>query len=293
MQNSTLLAVQTNKNQIEFYDLSTQEFIGFIPAYNSTFLTTFAFNSDNTSILIGHQDGSIYRFEIDTVFLEPNEIPPDWQVVPGSIADGYGNENLVTGFDDSFGNLDPNSLQVFKQNKNSIIPKIGLGFLQEPFLINLKISGEYRNVLLLNPVYFGGGIDLTCGFPRKDFPYTYTTNNSINAKPIIMGGNLFASVGVTFSPWLENLFLILGGKVGLSFYSLGFFPQGGYLITSPHIGFSTSVNIGASYKGFEFTLGVNYDTTNKFYPEILLGYQINLKTKEKTEKENIDAQEKL
>ena len=140
MQNSTLLAVQTNKNQIEFYDLSTQEFIGFIPAYNSTFLTTFAFNSDNTSILIGHQDGSIYRFEIDTVFLEPNEIPPDWQVVPGSIADGYGNENLVTGFDDSFGNLDPNSLQVFKQNKNSIIPKIGLGFLQEPFLINLKIN---------------------------------------------------------------------------------------------------------------------------------------------------------
>ena len=66
--------MQTNKNQIEFYDLSTQEFIGFIPAYNSTFLTTFAFNSDNTSILIGHQDGSIYRFEIDTVFLEPNEI---------------------------------------------------------------------------------------------------------------------------------------------------------------------------------------------------------------------------
>ena len=76
--------------------------------------------------------------------------------------------------------------------------------------------------------------------------------------------------------------MILGCKFGTNLSSLGYFPQNGYLITKPILAFATGIQLGASFKGFELDVSINYDATNKFYPEILFGYQIELKKKDKT-----------
>ena len=68
------MAIQTDENQIEIYDLDTKEYLGFIPSYNSSLLTTFAFSNDNKCVLLGYADGSIYKFDIDKVFLQPNHM---------------------------------------------------------------------------------------------------------------------------------------------------------------------------------------------------------------------------
>ena len=294
LQNSSKVAIQTDENQIEIYDLETKEYLGFIPSYNSSLLTTFAFSDDNKCVLLGYADGSIYKFDIDKVFLQPNQSTPDVQIVSsldvviqggnaygsGQATVGGSGNGFGTGSGDGF--LDPNAIRVFKQSNDSIIPKVGLGFLSSPFLINLNITGEYRNVTLISPVYFGGSLKFSCGFPRKDFPYTYLVNGIQQKNPYIFGVNIYGNIGIIISPWIQDLFLILGCKFGTNLSSLGYFPQNGYLITKPILAFATGIQLGASFKGFELDVSINYDATNKFYPEILFGYQIELKKKDKT-----------
>lgn len=41
MENSTYVAVQNEINQIEIYDLSSKKFVGYVPSYNTSLLTTF------------------------------------------------------------------------------------------------------------------------------------------------------------------------------------------------------------------------------------------------------------
>ena len=274
LQNSSLVAVQTTKNQIELYDLSAKEYLGYIPSYNSSLLTAFSFSAENDFLLLGYEDGSIYRIDAKKNFLKPGENPPEVKLLSES-------EMIVP----STGYFDSNSVYLLTQKDNVIVPKLGIGFLTHPFLINLSLKGEYKNFKLFSPIYIGGGMKLNCGFPRKDFPYHYIVNDEIQANPVILGGNIFVSSGFSFSPGKKDFFIYLGFNIGPCLYSLGYFPDQGYLITNPHIGFSAAIQLGGYFKGFDFNIEINYDTVNKFYPEIAVGYQIKLKGKEKTKDE--------
>jgi len=282
--------VQCINNQIEIYDLESKEFIGYIPSYNDSLLTTFAFSADNNNILLGHNDGSIYRFNVEKVFLQPTELPPNYKVIPASdlvLNDGQG---VGTGFGngDGFGDGEHSSLnimRIYNNNKNTLTPKIGLGILSFPFFLNISAGAEYKNATILAPFYFGGGVDFNIGLPDKDFPYKYSENNIIQANPIILGGKIYGSIGITFTPWFQDLLISFGLNIGGNISCLGYFPDNGYLITPPLLGVAAKLQAGAIIKGFEVCFAVNYDGTNKFYPEITMGYQIKLKQRTKEQNE--------
>ncbi len=293
LKNNSLVAIQNDKNQIELYNLETKEYEGYIPSYSSSLLTAYAFNNDYTYILLGYDDGSIYRLDIHKVFLEPNQAPADIKVFSGNslpidsetqtLQDGQGSQDNAK----IVGLYEPNALKVYKQNNNVIVPKISLGFLNAPFLLNPSLGVEYRNSKLFSPAYLGGGLDIFTGFPRKNFPFTYMIGEEVQPNPIIMGGKVYGTIGIIFSPWRGEFYVVTGLELGLEILSLGYFPKGGYLITNPHLGFATSVLLGGFYKNFQFALAINYDTINKFYSEMSVGYQINLKEKEKKKDEEI------
>ena len=74
-------------------------------------------------------------------------------------------------------------------------------------------------------------------------------------------------------------------NIGGNISCLGYFPDNGYLITPPLLGVAAKLQAGAIIKGFEVCFAVNYDGTNKFYPEITMGYQIKLKQRTKEQNE--------
>jgi hypothetical protein len=182
--------------------------------------------------------------------------------------------------------IESSSFKIFTEKNNLIIPKVGIGFLSAPFLLNLDIDIEYRNFSLASPLYIGGGLEIDCGLPRKNFPFKYVVDNKTQANPILLGGKIYVSSGFAFKPGLNNLNLFLGFNIGTCIYSLGYFPEKGYLITKPIFGLSANIQIGAFIKNFEITTVINYDTINKFFPEIYFGYQFNLKKKKINEKVN-------
>ena len=297
MKDGSMISVQNDKNQLELYNIDTHEYVGYIPSYSSAHLTAYAFNNDNTFILLGYDDGSIYRLDVAKVFLEPNQVPNDIKVLTGKnlpidteIQDLQDGQNGQSGQGTQenakiVGLYESNALKFYKQNKNVILPKISLGFLSNPFLLNPAVGVEYRNSKLISPGFFGGGLEVSCGLPRKNFPFTYMIGDEVQPNPIILGGKVYGTMGIIFSPWRGEFYVVTGLELGLGIYSLGYFPRGGYLITNPHLGFSTAIQLGGFYKNFQFTFAINYDTVNKFYTDLSVGYQINIKEKEKKEDE--------
>ncbi|MBP5284136.1 MAG: hypothetical protein J6Y93_05670 [Treponema sp.] len=71
------LIVLTEDNRLRIFDMQTFENAGYIPAYNLSQVTSFAFNSNGSQVLVGHADGSVYRLNVDEVFLFPDQEPPE------------------------------------------------------------------------------------------------------------------------------------------------------------------------------------------------------------------------
>lgn len=70
------IAIVTENDEIELYDLSKEKWLGYIPSCDFSALTDFEFNPDNSRILIGYESGSIFEFSVKDVLLSPGEKPP-------------------------------------------------------------------------------------------------------------------------------------------------------------------------------------------------------------------------
>ncbi|MDE7392528.1 MAG: hypothetical protein K2M90_08750, partial [Treponemataceae bacterium] len=55
------LIVLTDDGLLEFYSLESGRLLGYIPPFNDSPLISFAFSSDYSQVLTGHQDGSVYK----------------------------------------------------------------------------------------------------------------------------------------------------------------------------------------------------------------------------------------
>lgn len=71
------LIILTDDGIFEYYAVEDGSFLGFIPPYNTSKLISFAFSSDYSQVLTGHEDGSVYKLHAEDVLLEPDEPVPE------------------------------------------------------------------------------------------------------------------------------------------------------------------------------------------------------------------------
>lgn len=69
---NTLITL-TEDDMFEFYDVDTGKLRGHIPSFSNSPLKSFAFNSDYTQLLTGHEDGSVYKLNVTDNLLKRGE----------------------------------------------------------------------------------------------------------------------------------------------------------------------------------------------------------------------------
>ncbi|MCR4953178.1 MAG: WD40 repeat domain-containing protein [Treponema sp.] len=73
-----LIVLATN-NMFYFYNIETAKLEKYVPAFNKTPLTAYAFTNSNKKLLIGHEDGTIYVIRMEDFLLNPGEKPPKYR----------------------------------------------------------------------------------------------------------------------------------------------------------------------------------------------------------------------
>lgn len=74
----SLIVLATN-NMFYFYNIETAKLEKYIPAFNKSPLTSYAFSNSNKKLLIGHDDGTIYVIRTEDFLLNPGEKPPAYK----------------------------------------------------------------------------------------------------------------------------------------------------------------------------------------------------------------------
>lgn len=297
---TNIVAVLTSKNNIELYNLEDYSYYGYIPPYNITPITSYAFNSDSSLLLIGHEDGSIYKFVFDKVFLKPDEEPPAFRVVTAEELVAAGSSHIsAEGTDgaestsDSESNLEEienlQNQEVFNKSSdssfnivpsykpyNSLLFSVGATYLSEPFVYGGTLFAEYRYGKLLSPIFFGVGVGGDYTYPVDDFPYTYNVNGQKTEAPNLLGIACYVPFGVCLKPWSKDIFVISEVKLGTKLYSLLLNTNSGVGSAgfSPYFYFATSIGCLFKFIGADFI--VEYDSLSGFYPAVVVSYQLKV-----------------
>lgn len=104
------LIILTDDGIFEYYAVEDGSFLGFIPPYNTSKLISFAFSSDYSQVLTGHEDGSVYKLYAEDVLLEPDEpVPetPDFGTGTGVVVAGQEHSGPAEGSGTSGTNAPP------------------------------------------------------------------------------------------------------------------------------------------------------------------------------------------
>ena len=273
LNNSSILTIQTTDNRIEFHDLTTDEYIGYIPSYNISELTSYAFSSDNRQVLAGYSDGSIYRFIVSEVLLKPDETPPKLMfLADNEIAVGGSRSNSSDNSDSSTARKNVNSKF---ENSDGIIPFVGAKLLKDPFCFSIKGGLEYINGTIFQPVLFGAGIKAEYGYPVEDFPYVYKVAGVVAESPHLPCIEIYAPVGMIFKlgyGFMIPVYLQAGFKLTAVSMSYG----GRLYISKLYPTFSAGLFSGVMYGNFEIRAGVEYDPIAGICPMANVGYRIKL-----------------
>ena len=273
LNNSSILTIQTTDNRIEFHDLTTDEYIGYIPSYNISELTSYAFSSDNRQVLAGYSDGSIYRFIVSEVLLKPDETPPKLMfLADNEIAVGGSRSKNSDNSDSSTARKNVNSKF---ENSDGIIPFAGAKLLKDPFCFSIKGGLEYINGTIFQPVLFGAGIKAEYGYPVDDFPYVYKNAGVVSESPHLLCIEIYAPVGMIFKlgyGFMIPVYLQAGFKITALSGNFG----GRLFVPKLYPTFSAGLFSGVMYGNFEIRAGVEYDPIAGICPMANVGYRIKL-----------------
>lgn len=269
--NGKNLVVLTGEDKLEFYDLKTGQCIGYVPPFNQSTLTSFALNRDDTVMLTGHADGSVYKLRLEKVFLKPGQKIPKMRMVGPD-------EVVVKG--PSYTDKIPGAKgmsDIYKDGHEIFIDPF-IGSTPDPFTFCIGLDSGYKNFTLVKPLYFGGGLRLHFSPDWGSYPYTYRYWNS-NEKlpnPYYVGAVLFGTAGLAVRPWKNNLLIFFDVNPGLSMQLIWNGQLASKAITSDvFCSFNISSRIGMEYKRFNAAVLVEYDALRKFTGGIELGWTIN------------------
>ena len=267
------LIVLTGDDNLEFYDLETGKYVGYIPPFNQTTLTSYAFNRDDSVVLTGHADGSVYKLRLEKVFLKPGQKIPRMRMV--------GPDEVVVkgpGYTDKIpGSKDKGAQDIFKDGHEIFINPMA-GTTPSPFSLSFGLDLGYKNFKIKKPFYLGGGLRLHFSPDFGSYPYTYyyvDTGEKL-PNPFFLGGVVYGTLGIAFRPWKNNIVIFFDLNPGFSTQLIWNGKVGSEAITSDlFCSFSIASRLGMEFKRFNVAAFVEYDTLRSFIVGAEVGWAIS------------------
>lgn len=182
---------------------------------------------------------------------------------------------------------EPESEKVSNKSKKSVVIKpnpdfaasigTGVNLLQSPYTCGIHLGGDFLVTKMLEPFFYGGGFRVNVGFPKEDFPYTYDLADGSKDTPYLMGGNLTGIFGITYTPFQNNLKILLSSRLGLQLSRLVSFQTSA--ASNVHAGLFASFTGGVTIHEFEISITTEYDGIGKISPGLYFAYRIPINLK--------------
>lgn len=273
------LIVLTKKNQFRYYALDSAEYLGYIPSWNKTAITSYAFSSDSKKLLVGHEDGSIYILNVKDVFYKPGKKPNLYRVYVAqeNVSSGTGYLPSGEGAESSGGTTLPSSkemVQAFRtRNAHSVEVRADCSILSGIYGIQSGLCAGYTNAGVLKPFYFGGLVRVACAFPSQNFPYTYRSGGEVIANPVLTSFSAVVPFGISLFPFASDVDVFAELSAGMSVFSL-VQPAGAMFGTyfTPCV----SLCVGGAFKKISFFAGINWDSVTAFSLRFGAGYRFGV-----------------
>ena len=266
------IAIVTENDEIELYDLSKEKWLGYIPSYDFSPLTDFEFNPDNSRILIGYESGSIFEFFVKDVLLSPGQKPPK----KFRSAENYGGSNSGTGSSSrgssSRGWGITNGTFKTRHGKYLCI-SLNLRSAPSPYNLSAGFSTEFLTYDLLPPFYTGICVSPYIGFPVSDYPYKYTKNSTSLETPLLAGLDLCAPFGIFVMPFVNNEIgfsaEIFAGTGVCLLWNRNFGAESA--ASKPFISFNFGTKLGINWKYFSLNVAAQWNSVQKIMISTELG----------------------
>nr|MCR4925716.1 hypothetical protein [Clostridiales bacterium] len=254
------LVVLTGEDKLEFYDLETGKYIGYVPPFNQTTLTSFALNRDDSVLLTGHADGSVYKLRLEKVFLKPGEKIPRMRMVGPDevVVKGPSYTDKIPGSKDK--------ADVFPQEHSVLIGLSGRS-VPSPYKWGMDANVRCRFVIKNTPIFVGGLIDASVGFPGDSYPYKYSIGEQNISPPYLVGFTFAAPFGVQVKLGKKAPRLIAELYPGYRIEKLAQSGAGKIAASKWFHEFVGGATVGLGWKYFEIGGGAEYDTLLGFYPK--------------------------
>lgn len=273
------LIVLTKKNQFRYYALDSAEYLGYIPSWNKTAITSYAFSFDSKKLLVGHEDGSIYILNVKDVFYKPGKKPNLYRVYVAQENVSAGTRYLPSGegAESSGGTALSSSaemVQAFRtRNAHSVEVRADCSILSGIYGVQGGLCAGYTNAGVLKPFYFGGLVRAACAFPSQNFPYTYRSGGEVIANPLLTSFSAVVPFGISLFPFASDVDVFAELSAGMSVFSL-VQPAGAMFGTyfSPCAGF----RVGAAFKRISLYAGMNWDSVTAFSLRFGAGYRFGV-----------------
>ena len=264
------LITLTREDKLEFSDLASGKYIGWIPPFNQTTLTSFALNRDDSVILTGHADGSVYKLRLEKVFLKPGQKPPRMRLVGPDevVVKGSAYTDRIPG---SKGMAD-----VFPQD-NAVLIGLSGRALPRPYNFELNLDCRARFVIKKTPVFVGGAMLGGIGFPRGSFPYDYTIQGQHAGPPYLLSLSFLAPAGIQIKLGKKAPTFIAEVYPGFRMQKLAQTGGGKIAASKWFPAFVGGASVGVGWKYFEFGAGAEFDAVLGFLPRAYVAGRIPFK----------------
>ena len=265
------LIVLTGDDNLEFYDLETGKYVGYIPPFNQTTLTSYAFNRDDSVVLTGHADGSVYKLRLEKVFLKPGQKIPRMRMVGPDevVVKGPGYTDKIPGSKDK-------GAELFPQEHSVLIGMSGRT-LPSPYNFELGVDVRARFVIKKTPLFVGGMINGGIGFPRGEFPYSYIIQGEYAGPPYLLSLAFMAPAGIQIKLGKKAPRFIAEVYPGFRMQKLAQTGGGKVAASKWFPAFVGGASVGLGWKYFEFGAGAEYDAVLGFLPRAYVAGRIPFK----------------
>lgn len=241
-------AVLTENNKIHLISSKKNKFYesGYIFPVNLNKICDYEFNSTCSQLIVNYSDGSLYKFNVDDVFLPPNAEPPEI-------------------FSDHVEKYLPDFIALYTSGS----------YLNSLFAFSANVGTEYAHIIKKTPFYFGAGVNCNLCFPSNELPYKYSINNK-TADVYLLESTAYGHIAYFVNPAQKEYFITFELKAGARFINDFLFQNRIFIDKEPKITFYSDVEIGVLYKALIVKFLYEYDTYQKFCPGLMVGGNIKI-----------------
>ena len=304
------IAVLNDKNEIAIYSIRQQKAVGVmrLPQTEMSDITAFDFCHTERAAFAGCASGAVYKLKLIDLLKSQDEKPEIGQQSskPQSTVTGDSEEKSPpeSKDDQTVQEKDAQDLPIAEEQsepEKAFKPalkteKVGwltlavlAGFLQPEktnfqYLFGADVC--FRNTYLTAPVYIGAGLRAHIALPKRPFPFQYEDfNGKAVASPFLWMGELYIPVGIEVVLDRRG-YAVLFEEAAFT-ARLSILSQPKVTASKPFFSYGGRVSTGISVKFFTFSVGLNYDSLWKLFPEIMLGGRIDFKSNSKTTREAV------